>query len=219
MFVNTAGSIVAVKQGVDYTPQWINTSPILNDKVADAGNGPGYWQPPIGALHCVADPGGPLTFWTLKGNTYFRVYDLLTPRGLQGGSLTSGVYYYRLAIKEGTNYSFPSKVQMIDIRGVQKSIEVSWNRVVGAESYVLFRGTTYGSWDEMIELPITSLKLIDDGTASWVSNTVTDFGIPVSIPSGAFTVGQVYNIWFKKYTGGNDDAFLGYRPVSYPTDF
>lgn len=218
MFVNTAGSIVAIKRGVDYTPEFISTSPHLHPKTADAGNGPGYWEPPIGALHVVASTGGPITLWTLKGNTNFRASDLHKLQALPGGLLTKGTYYYRLSVNEGTYFSFPTRPEMITVNGIEGSIKISWNRVKGSEGYTLFRGTTYGVWDYMLDLPLETISVVDDGTLNWQTNTITDFGIPVIIPATAFIVGNVYNIWFKKYTGGNDDVFLGYRPANYPPE-
>jgi len=218
MFINSAGSLVIVQSGVDYTPEWISTSPHLHTKTADAGNGPGYKTIPIGALQVLADPGE-IVMWTLNGNTKIKGTDLNRLIPIVGGSLDGSKYYYKLSIVENGYKSFPSPVETVTLVPNQKTIRLKWNRVAGADSYVLFRTKIYGSWTEMLPLDSTILTIDDDGTLPWVANTVTDFGVPVTIPAGAFIVGHVYNIWLRKYTGSVDNAFLGYKPPNYPTEF
>jgi len=217
MFINSAGSLVIVQSGVDYTPEWISTSPHLHTKTADAGNGPGYWTPPIGALQVLADPGE-VILWTLKGNTEIRGTDLNTLHSIEGGTLNGSNYYYRLSIVKDGNISFPSKTETITLAPNQKTIRLRWNRVAGADSYILFRTKIYGSWGEKLPLDSSVITIDDDGSQSWVANDIVDFGVPVTVPAGAFTVGQVYNIWLRKYTGSVDNAFLGYRAANYPAE-
>jgi len=219
MFVNSAGSLEILKQGVDYSPTWFSTDPKVQGNNSDSGNGPGYWNPPVGAIQVLADPGE-IVMWTLKGNTKYRAPLLRTPVQILDGTLPfNTAYYYRIVVVDADgNVSFPSKATVTTLNGINGTIKLGWNRVFGASGYVLFRATKYGEWNEKIDVNARDLEFIDDGTQTWVANNIVDYGVPVTVPAGAFVIGNVYNIWLRKYTGSVDNAFLGHRPPNYPPE-
>lgn len=219
MFVNTAGSIIELKVGVDYSPKWINTSPRLKDSAAASGTGPGYWIPPITALHIVSSTAT-TTFYTLKSNMNIRSPYLNKPLLLDGGILSGKKYFYSIAATDdGSHWAYPSKQNVITFYDPnKKTVKLKWLPIIGATKYKIFRSTVYGVLQEMHETADASItELIDDGSHIWDANTVINFGIPVIIGAGGLLAGHVYNIYVRKFTalGG---TILGYRPPNMPTD-
>jgi hypothetical protein len=175
MNINSAGSFIKIKRGVDYAPKWINTSPRLTNSAANSDVGAGYWTPTIFAIHVIAQPTKDVTIYTLDDNTDLRSPHILNYHHINGGNLTPKKYFYSLSVYDGDNWSYPSHPIEVNSTVDRRSVKLEWAKINGAVKQMLFRSSVYGVLSEKFEISPDADHIVDDGSLSFVPNDISFF--------------------------------------------
>ena len=108
-----------------------------------------------------------------------------------GGSLAANTYYYVVVANDGTNETIASGETSTTVDGATTtSITISWNEVLGANKYRVYKGTSTGVYTEYFE--VTDPTYFDDGTAGTGGSplqTTNIEGYGVSVANGTIQLG------------------------------
>lgn len=147
---------------------------------------------------------------TLSGPNLAGVpgYPLLAPTGVEafpsgGGTFATGTYYWTVTASNAVGESPRSSEVAAALDSSSPSAELSWNPVVGATAYKVYRGTAPGSEDTVVATITSGATMYTDtGTA----------GTPATPPPAAPPR------WQYSYDGGGrinlDASYSGLQPAA-----